>query len=122
MRSCSRSAAGVCATARLGLMGVAAGMAAVWNRATSPQADNASAAHSRAGAAQRLRLILPSRGRANSATSNTRVLRSVPADHFNLPHTEHFDARPAARLDPATDTNPSIFERLKDNSSRLERR
>src|ERR1019366_3200360 len=46
----------------------------------------------------------------------------IPAKHFNLPHPEHFDSRPAARLNPAADTNPSIFEGLKYTPSSLERR
>jgi hypothetical protein len=46
----------------------------------------------------------------------------IPAKHFNLPHPEHFDSRPAACLDPAADTNLSIFEGLKDNSGRPESR
>ena len=44
----------------------------------------------------------------------------VPAKYFNLPDMEHFNSRPAPRLDPAADANPSIFEGLKNNSSRLE--
>jgi hypothetical protein len=44
----------------------------------------------------------------------------VPAKQFYLPHPEHFNPWPAPRLDPATDTNPSILEGLKGNASRLE--
>ena len=46
----------------------------------------------------------------------------IPAKQFNLPHPEHFDSRPATRLDPATDPNPSILEGLKADSGSLERR
>src|ERR1700730_9589344 len=69
MRSCSRSAAGVCATAvRVGLTELGAvGEAAVWDRAMSPQAATAEKVHSRTGAAQRRRLTVLSRRPANSA-------------------------------------------------------
>ena len=33
----------------------------------------------------------------------------APAKQLNLPHMEHLDARSAARLDPATDTDPFIL-------------
>jgi hypothetical protein len=46
----------------------------------------------------------------------------IPAKQFNLPRPEHFDSRPATRLDPATDPNPSILERLKGDSGRFDRR
>jgi hypothetical protein len=44
----------------------------------------------------------------------------VPAKYFNLPDMEHFNSRPAPRLDPAADANPPIFEGLNNNSGRLE--
>src|SRR5450756_2624945 len=120
MRSCSRSAAGVCAIVRLGLAGLDAEPGdAVWNRLMSPQADSARPAHSSEAAAQRRRLILYSRRPAPSATSATRLRWSgelIPAEQLNLPHPEHLDSRPAPRLDKAADTNPPILEGLKDDS------
>ena len=41
--------------------------------------------------------------------------------HFNLPHPEHFDSRPGARLNPAADANSSIFEGLGREPGRPER-
>ena len=123
MRSCSRSAAGVCATVRAGLIAFTAG-AEVWNRLISPQPASARAAHSKAGAAHRRRLIRISRRPALSATSATRISARelIPAKQLNLPRPEHLDARAATRLDPAADTNPSIFERLGHNPGRREGR
>jgi len=46
----------------------------------------------------------------------------IPAEQFNLPRMEHFDPWPATRLDPAVDTDPSIFEGFNANSSRFESR
>jgi hypothetical protein len=45
-----------------------------------------------------------------------------PAEHFNLPHPEHFYSWSTPRLDKAADTNPSIFEGLKAKAGGLERR
>jgi hypothetical protein len=126
MRSCSRSAAGVCATVRAGCFaGLSVGDGAeVWNRLISPQAAKARVRHSRVGAAQSPRLILFSRRPKNPATAATRVLPGelVPTEQLDLSHPEHFDSRPAPRLDPTADANPSIFERFKGHSGRLERR
>ena len=121
MRSCSRSAAGVCATVRLGFAGLAIGEA-VWNRPISPQAASAKTAHSRTGAAQSRRLVQISRRPANPATAATRILSDelIPTQQLNLPHPEHVDSRPTTRLDPATDTNPSVLKGLKDNSGSLD--
>ena len=58
MRSCSRSAAGVCATVRAGFAAGVPPGDAVWNRLISPQPASASATHSKTGAAQRVALIL----------------------------------------------------------------
>ena len=69
MRSCSFSAAGVCATVRFGLAGLADG-AAVCKRPISPQAASASARHNSPGAAQR-RLIPHLRRPTNPSTSAT---------------------------------------------------
>jgi hypothetical protein len=44
------------------------------------------------------------------------------AKQHNLPHPEHFDSRPAARLDPAANTNPSILKRLNEDTGSLEAR
>ena len=44
------------------------------------------------------------------------------AKQLNLPRPEHFDSRPAARLDPAANTNPLILERLNDDARSLEAR
>jgi hypothetical protein len=44
------------------------------------------------------------------------------AKQLNLPRPEHFDSRPAARLDPAANTNPSILERLNEDTRSLEAR
>ena len=134
MRSCSRSLAGVCATVRAGLAGeVAEDGEAVSNRPILPQADRMKATHSKAGAAKRPRPVLPSRRLARSVTSahmpgsglprlSSRENALIPAEHFNLPHPEHFDPWPTPRLDKAADTNPSIFEGLKAKSGGLERR
>jgi hypothetical protein len=46
----------------------------------------------------------------------------ILAKQLNLSHPERLDSRPAPRLDPATNPNPSIFEGLKVNSGGRERR
>ena len=95
-----------------------------WPR--SPQPASANAAHSTAGAAQRRRLI-PSRAVPHTAATAQSLVfvvpraNSRPAVRSAPPGAPQF-RWPATRLDPATDPNPSIFERLKHNSSRLERR
>src|SRR5882724_12516861 len=141
MRSCSRSLAGVCATVRVGLAGaVAEDGEAVSNRPILPQAEIVNAAHSKTGAAKRRRPVIFSRRPARSVTSahtpgscfdafssrepvSTSLKNAlVPAEHFNLPHPEHLDSWPTPRLDKAADTNPSIFEGLRQESGGLERR
>ena len=131
MRSCSRSAAGVCATVRVGLtVGFGAGDA-VWNRPISPQAESATArtaaaAQPKGGGLSSLPCLVPSRtlrhfsypvvsGELIPAAQNS-------VCQFNLPHPEHLNPRPAPRLDPAADANPPIFEGLKGNAGGLERR
>ena len=57
------------------------------------------------------------RHRRHSVSARELIL----AQQFDLPHPERLNSRPAARLDPAADANPSIFEGLKHNSGRLER-
>jgi hypothetical protein len=122
MRSCSRSAAGVCATVRAGFVGLAEVGDAVWNRLISPQPASTKPAHNNTGAAQRRRPVPVSRRPANPATAATRMSGElILANHFNLPHPEHLDSRTAARLDPATDTNPSILEGLRRDPGSLER-
>src|SRR6185312_10804454 len=120
MRSCSRSAAGVCAAVRAGFAGLAAGCDAVWKRLMSPQAASVSAAHSTAGAAKRRRPALVPRRSTHPVT----VVTSPPglvADHFNLPRPEHLDPRSSAPFNPAADANPSIFEGLGNDARSLER-
>ena len=115
MRSCSRSAAGVCATVRAGF--AAGGLAgeAVWNRLISPQPARLKAAHNSTDAAKPRRLCkLPRRRKRRLSV----VICLCPAGlilagHLNLPHTERLDPRPAARLDPAADPNSFVFEGLK---------
>src|SRR5581483_10462278 len=70
MRSCSRSEAGVVATARFGLAGAVGGATAVenWKRLMSPQPASAIGAHSSAAASETRRLIPLSRGRADPST------------------------------------------------------
>ncbi len=46
----------------------------------------------------------------------------ILAQQLNLPRAEHFDPRPAARLDPASYTNSSILERFNDHTGNLKRR
>ena len=104
---------------RLGRRRRAAVVEAVWNRPMSPQADSvrrrgtASAPQPKGGG-----LVPLSRRPARPVTSATRIMYRglIPAEHFDLPHPEHLDPRPAPRLDPAADANPSIFERLKRES------
>ena len=122
MRSCSRSAAGVCATVRAGLAGLPVDGDPTWNRPISPQADSTKAEHNRVTAAQRRRLVQVSRPPAHPVTAATRSFfrELIPAKQLNLPRMERFNSRPAARLDPAADTNPSIFERLRRHAGRLE--
>ncbi len=126
MRSCSRSAAGVCATVRFGLAGAGRRGGRGLEPAHVAAGGERQAAHSSTGAAQRRRLIPFLRRPANSATSATRLSSRaralIPAQQLDLPHPEHFDSRPAARLDQAADTNPLIFEGLKDDAGSLERR
>src|SRR5258708_25204552 len=44
----------------------------------------------------------------------------IPAEQFYLPHPEHFDSWPLARLDPAAHTNLSIFQGRRYNPAVLE--
>ncbi len=46
----------------------------------------------------------------------------IRAQQLNLPHPQHFNSWPAARLDPAANTNPSILKRLNDDPGSLKRR
>src|SRR5258706_9856074 len=98
-------------------MGLAAGDA-VWNRLISPQAASAKAAHSRADAAQRRRLVPLSRRPTHPATAATLCLSRelIPAQQLNLPPPQQFDSRPTTHLDEAAHANPSIFEGLNAGS------
>jgi hypothetical protein len=66
------------------------------------------------------RLSVPSRTYCHNRYSCLSEL--IPANHFNLPHPEHFDPRSATILDPAANTNSSIFEGFENDACRLERR
>ncbi len=124
MRSCSRSAAGVCATVRAGLAGVPAAGGAVVKRSTPPQPESAKTAHSSEPAAQSRRPVPLSRRPAHPVTSATHFWPGglIPTKHFNLPNAEHLDSRSAPRLDPAADPYPPILQGLKADSGRLMRR
>lgn len=124
MRSCSRSAAGVCATVRAGLAAGAGTGDEVWNRLISPQPASARAAQNRAGATKARRLILVARCPKRLVTVVMRLCSagSIAADQFNLPHPERFYPRSTPRFDEAADTNSFIFEGLKSDSRSLERR
>src|SRR5579859_1625980 len=127
MRSCSFSEAGVLTTAWLGLIaGAADGMLAIWNRLMSPQAASVAATHSRAGAAQSRRLIPSSRRPASPSTSSYSYCYypggSVSAQHFDLPAPDHFNPWAWVRLDPTTNPNPPILERLKGHAGGFDRR
>ena len=124
MRSCSRSAAGVCATVRAGLAGLPAEGAAV-----GEAVDTAAAGQQQNRAQQRARSPKPA---ACPSVAPSRTPRHVshsylaggliPAKHLNLPHTEHLDSRAAPRLDPAADPNPPILQGLKADPGRRMRR
>src|SRR5450631_1806811 len=123
MRSCSRSAAGVCATVLFGLMALTAGEE-TWNRLMSPQPASARPAHSKPAAAQPRRPVILSRRPATSANPATlhQFCELIPAEHFDLPHPEHVYSRAPARLDPAADPNPAVFEGFEGKSRCLEPR
>src|SRR4051794_3024955 len=122
MRSCSRSAAGVWAMVRFGF---AAGLPPndgeeVWNRPMSPQPASVMA-HSSVVAAKRLRLV-PVLRRSSVTAALALSGELILAKHFHLRRTQQFDSRAAPRLDPATNANPLVFERLKAGSGSLDRR
>src|SRR5947209_3176969 len=122
MRSCSRSAAGVCATVRAGfVLGGPAGEA-VWNRLISPQPPRLKAAHSRTDAAKPRPLSQFQRRRKRRPKLAIRLCPAglVLAGHLNLPRLEHLDPRPGSRLDPAADPNSLVFEGLKRDPRSLE--
>jgi hypothetical protein len=124
MRSCSRSAAGVCATVRAGF--AAGGLAgdAVWNRLISPQPARLKAPHNRTDAAKPRRQYQVPRPRQRRLLVVICLCPAglILAGHLDLPHTERLDPRPAARLDPAADTNSLVFEGLKRDPRSLESR
>ena len=124
MRSCSRSAAGVCATVRAGFAEGAAPGDAVWKRLISPQPASASAAHSRTGAAKPRRLHKIPRRRKRRFTVVICLCPAglVFAGQFDLSHPQRFYARSAARLDKTADANSLVFEGLERDSRSLESR
>ena len=95
-----------------------------WNRLMSPQPASARLAHSKPAAAQPRRPVPLSRRPAPLANSATRHRFSelIPTEHFDLPHPEHVYSRAPARLDPAADPNPAVFEGFERNSCSLEPR
>lgn len=122
MRSCSRSAAGVCARVRAGFDAGGPVGEAVWNRLISPQPARLKAAHNRADAAKPRRLHTFPRRRPRRLLVPICLCPAglILAGHLNLPHLERFDPRRGSRLDPATDPNSFVFERLKRDSRSLE--
>ena len=139
MRSCSRSLAGVKVTVRLGFAGVLERVgAAVSKRPRLPQADRAAAAHSSAGAAQRRRPLRSMYRLKFPVTSATLIGRSLAHDlvrnpaptlrghalvqQLYLPGPNQIDPRPGSRLDEAANPNPPIFEGLRRDAGRLQRR
>src|ERR1700742_64407 len=130
MRSCSFSAAGLCATARLGgLVVVGVAGAAVWKRATSPHPASKSDAPSMTGKAHCRQLTLVSRPLRRPTPSTTASTLVIPgsdtermskpphylilADKLNLSRSNHLNPRPGTRLHEAPDTNTFIFQRLR---------
>jgi hypothetical protein len=124
MRSCSRSAAGVCATVRAGFAAGGEVGDAVWKRPISPQPARLKAPHNSTDAAKPRRQHKIPRPRQRPLTALIRLCPAglILAGHLNLPHPERFDPRPAARLDPAADPNSFVFEELKRDSRSLESR
>src|SRR6185295_13474668 len=115
MRSCSRSAAGVCATVRAGfVVGELVGDP-VWNRLISPQPARPKAAHNSTDAAKPRRQYKVPRHPQRRLTV---VICLCPAGlmlagHLNLPRLGRLDPWRGSRLDPAADPNSLVFERLK---------
>ena len=87
--------------------------------AAGGQRETGAQQHRRSPKAAAHPFLVPSRTTSHfSYSSEFREL--IPAEHFNLPHPEHFNSRPAPCLDPTANTNPSILEGLKGNAGRLE--
>ena len=115
MRSCSRSAAGVCVTVRAGF---AAGLTGPRRRCRLKPAEIAAGGQRNGRAQQRRRSpkaaahpgLVPSRTPVPRRLTRMRSSALIPAEQLNLPHPDALDPRPAARLDPATNPNPPIFE------------
>ena len=124
MRSCSRSAAGVCATVRLGFDGLPDSVGpGVWKRDMSPQADSARPAHSTRGAAQRRRDFCPICRSEVPDTSRTSFwFALVRPEQFELPRPKQFNPWTGPRFDETTNPNPSILEGLRRDARRLEGR
>ncbi len=129
MRLCSRSVAGVWAAGLFGLTGANPGLDAVWNRPRSPQAPNANDAHSVAAAKTRLR-FLASRWFAGVATPlfalvpRYRVLcgHISRRNQLDLPHVSDLNPWAATLLDPASNLNSLVFQRLKVDPGAFQRR
>lgn len=122
MRSCSRSAAGVCATVRAGFAVGGEVGEAVWNRLISPQPARLKLAHNSTDAAQPRRLSQVPRHRQPRLTVVICLCPAglILAGHLNLPRLGRLDPRPAARLDPAADPNSFVFEGLNRDPRSLE--
>src|SRR4051812_48971604 len=124
MRSCSRSAAGVCATVRAGFVAGGPVGDAVWNRLISPQPARLKAAHDRTEATKTRRLHKIPRPCQRPLLVVICLCPAglILAGHLNLPHPECLDPRPAARLDPAADPNSLVFEGFWRDPRSLESR
>src|SRR5262245_1253957 len=122
MRSCSRSLAGVGVTVRFGLTGATGGATAVWKRPMSPHPASPIGAHAKSIAAQRRQLNPRSRRPENPSTSATRMFGELTAaaQDFNLPRLMHLNSWPRACLDPASNPNPPILERLEGYPGRFD--
>ena len=124
MRSCSRSAAGVCATVRAGFAAGGEVGDAVWKRLISPQPARLMAVHNRTDAAKLRRRYEVPRPRQRPLLVVICLCPAglILAGHLNLPHLGCLDPRPAARLDPAADPNSLVFEGFWRDSRSLESR
>ena len=129
MRLCSRSVAGVCAAGLFGLTGAKPGLDAVWNRPRSPQAPRASDAHSDAAAKTRRRFLV-SRWFAGVATPLFALVPRHRALHgyisrsnqLDLPRVSDLNPWSTTLLDPASNPNSLVFQRLKVDARAFQRR
>src|SRR5689334_14187189 len=127
MRSCSRSLAGVCITARTGL-GALTGAAtdAVCIRFIAEQADSARPRPTSAAAAQSRRPPPARCGLASSLTPITRFthlpLLFIVAQDFELSGTLYINPRAGTCLDPAANPNPAVLKGLRRDTGRFDGR